>query len=212
MNNDVNVNNSVYQSQDNNLNMYKLTLTRKKAYVLSLETFKIFIDNVMVAKIKNGQTIVLDVTPGVHTISINNNNPITINIDRDTTAEIVMNGAYNFVITNINGSGYDDVISDSNNSVSKHQKETNVLLIGSIVLPIISLVLYFLTNHKYVLQFGFYALLVSVSIINISSINSLKKVDESLDDTLYKSLLIKSIITIVIGITCIAITIYITNI
>lgn len=208
-----NMNNNMngYQSQNMNDNYqngtYKLILNRKKMYVASLVAFKIFIDNVMVGKIKNGQTLTLDVTPGQHEISINNKNPMTIMIDRDTTADVIIYGANNFGISNINGNDSSNV-TGGEDLISKCEKSIRWNLIASIVLPIISVILFFVTDKKYVLQFWFYSVIIGYGIINMTGLKNIP----NKNDPAYKSLVVKNIIAMAIGIISSIVTIYITTI
>ena len=105
---------------------YKLTLHRKKSFVGGMVAFDIYIDNVKVGKIKNGKTVELEITGGEHIISIHKNNPVSINITGDTTADVVVFGANNFGITNINGQGTESNNSINNNYIEKNNKKTNM--------------------------------------------------------------------------------------
>ncbi len=183
---------------------YKLILKRQKAFVASLIAFKIFIDNVEVGKIKNGETISLEITPGQHEISINKNNPIIINVIGDMTADVVVFGSNNFGITNINGQGQNISVNGANNNYGgKSSKQTNGLLIATILFPIISVIMYF--TLQYVIAVWFYGILIGYGLVNLSGLKNVKD-----DAKLHSSILIKNIIAIVINIISIILTMFLT--
>lgn len=170
---------------------YKLILTRPSNFVGCLVGFIVYIDNVNVGKIKNGGTLELEVEAGNHTISIHKNNPVNILIDRDTTADVVVFGANNFGITNINGTG--DLNTENREQYAeKNTKNTNATLIFSIIAPIISTII--LVNWGYYLQVWIYGIIIGYALVNIFGLKQLK------GKPIYKSLLIKNIIAIVISI------------
>ena len=170
---------------------YKLTLTRKKNFVGCLVKFDIYIDDVKVGKIKNGETVTLDVDAGSHKISIHKNNPVNIVIDKDTTADVVVFGANNFGITNVNGSGSNP--SDNNDKyLSKTIKNSNMVLIFSIILPIASAIMIF-TIQRY-LQPWVHGIVAGYAIVNLFGLKNLKGTNE------YKSLMTKNIIAMVLSI------------
>ena len=185
-------------------NTCKLTLKRAKSFVASLVAFKIFIDGELVGKIKNGETITFDVTRGQHEIAINNNNQTTVMINNDTTVDVVIFGANNFGITNINGEN--GSMQNNIDLTPKYETQALGVLIASVVLPIISVILYFVTDHKYVLQFWFYSIIIGYGIINIHGLKNIKGTDK------YKSLLMKNVIAMVIALISLIVTLYITTI
>lgn len=180
---------------------YKLTLHRKKSFVGGMVAFDIYIDNVKVGKIKNGKTVELEITGGEHIISIHKNNPVSINITGDTTADVVVFGANNFGITNINGQGTESNNSINNNYIEKNNKKTNMTLIISIMLPIVSLILFILLK-SYITPWV-YGLVIGFAIVNMVGLKNFK------DNEKYKSLLIKNLIAIIISLIMAVISIYI---
>lgn len=217
--NNNNMNNNIYSDfnpgntpqpvvNNNNISSTcKLTLKRAKTFVASLVSFKIFIDGELVGKIKNGHIVTFDVTRGQHEISINKKNPTFIVVNGDTTADVVIIGANNFGIANINGESgsMQNSISSTPNYSSKYETQALSILIASVLLPIISVILYMVTNHKYVLQFWFYSIIIGYGIINIFGLKNIKGSDK------YKSLIMKNVIAVVIAIISLIVTLYITN-
>ena len=187
-------NDSSSNVSNNNGGKYKLTLTRKKNFVGCLIGFIIYIDGQKVGKIKNGKTLELEVAAGKHTISIHKNNPVDIVIDKDTTADVVVYGANNFGITNINGRGSsgEENKAQLDNYLKKSKMNTNLTLISSIVLPIVSLVLLF--TIQFYIQFYFHGITAGLAIVNLAGLKNLKGTKE------HKSLLIKNIISIVVSV------------
>ncbi|MBQ9012267.1 MAG: hypothetical protein IJ105_03800 [Bacilli bacterium] len=204
--NGVNQNNDINSINNQSINneipqKYKLTLTRKKSFVGGMVGFDIYIDNVKVGKIKNGKTVELEITGGEHIISIHKNNPVSINITKDTTADVVVFGANNFGITNINGQGTESNNSINNNYIEKNNKKTNMTLIISIILPIVSLILFILLK-SYITPWV-YGLVIGFAIVNMVGLKNFK------DNEKYKSLLIKNLIAIIISLIMAVISIYI---
>ncbi len=189
------------QQVDTNISKnYKLILNRKKNFIGSLVSFSIYIDNKLVGKIKNGQTLEFEVSGGVHQISINKNNAVSITINTDTTADVVVFGTNNFGITNINGQSINNV--SDNNYSKRNETASNIVLIMSIIVPIISIILYFLS--RYYIAFWIYAIIIGYCIVNIAGLKN-QKCSES-----YKKTVIKNIIAIIISIVSIIITVYLT--
>lgn len=191
-------NNYTNLSISNNSNKCKLTLRRKKAFVASLVAFEIYIDNVKVGKIKNGQTIEVEITIGNHEISINKNTPVSIVINKDTTVDVVVFGLNNYGISNIDEQNTNNI---ENNYVKKNEDKTNLIFYTSIILPIISLIM-FLTINFYITHFV-YALFMGCAIINVFG---LKKLNLN-NSKKYKSLLSKNIIAIILLAIAIIVTI-----
>ena len=204
MNNDNNPSNDYNELLDisNSTNFaskkYKLTLRRPSNFVGCLVGFDIYIDDVKVGKIKNGKTIELEVAGGAHTISIHKSPGQNIFVDKDTTADVVVFGANNFGITNVNGSGSNP--SDNNDKyLSKTIKNSNMVLIFSIILPIASAIMIF-TIQRY-LQPWVHGIVAGYGIVNLFGLKNLKGTNE------YKSILTKNIIAIVLSVVAaIAIT------
>lgn len=171
---------------------YKLTLNRPKNFVGCLVAFVVFIDGEKVGKIKNGKTLELEVEAGTHTISIHKNNPVNITIDRDTTADVVVFGANNFGITNINGSGANTSGENTEHYLERNVKKTNTTLIFSFIIPAVSVFMLFM--WAYYIQVWVYGIVVGVAAVNIAGLKQLKELPE------YKSLLTKNIIAIVVSI------------
>ncbi len=177
---------------------YKLTLNRKKDFVGALVGWNVFIDNEKVGKLKNGETIILDVTSGNHIISFNKTNPINIQINGDTFADVVMYSTNNFGIDNING--------QTNNTVpvanvEKSKKSANSLFITSIVLSIISIIGIF--AFGFYIKEWFFALIIGYGIINLSGLKKLN------DPETVKKIREKTIASMIIAAIMIIITIYI---
>ena len=185
------------------VNGYKLTLTRQKAVVGCAVAFKIYIDNVKVGKIKNGQTIVLNVSAGNHIISVNKNNAVNIEINGDTTADVVVFGANNFGITNISGQSSNVVQEQINNNyVEKSKGKTNLVFWVSIILPVLSFILIY-TAEMFITEWV-YGLLIGLAIVNLFGLKN-----QNNDQKTRKSMLIKNIVTIIISTIMIFVTIYI---
>ena len=166
---------------------FKLTLKRQKNFVGCLVDFDVYIDNIKVGKIKNGEILVLEVDAGVHEISIHKKNPTKVTITGDTTADVVVFGSNNFGITNINGEGF-----IQNNGIEKNKKSTRTVLVLSILIPAISLIMFYITG--YYLKIWVHGIIVGYAIVNIFGLKNFKQFEE------YKSILIKNIISIIISI------------
>jgi uncharacterized membrane protein YidH (DUF202 family) len=165
--------------------------------------FNIFIDDVKVGKIKNGEVLTFDVEPGNHTISVNKKNSVNILIDKDTTADVVVFGSNNFGITNINGGTNEYNQDNSVNYLNKSIKNANSTLIFSIILLVLSISMLFI--------FGFYikawvhGIIIGYAIVNIVGLNNLKDTKE------YNSLLTKNIISIVVSAVSIVSILFLIN-
>ncbi len=215
-----NYNNNSYGYNQNNVNnpqqpMYnnygtskcKLTLTREKSFVGCLVSFKIYIDNEKVGKIKNGKTLVLDVTPGQHVITINKKNPVTVMIMGDSSADVVIFGSNSFGITNFkdsNNSNSNNITDDR--TLNRCKSSADFLLYFSIFLPILSVIMYLVTNHEYILGFYFYSILIGYFIINIYGLKNIRKSYKKE----YTSLLIKNCIACFISVVSLIVTFSIT--
>ena len=209
MQNDSNVDSIKIQqtlgSESNTSSKFKLVLDRKKSFVGSLVAFDIYIDGEKVGKIKNGEKVELDVASGKHVISINKNNPVDIEINGDTSADVVVFGANNFGITNIGGLGSGIVNNTVDDRYIKNtQSKVNSCLITSIAFPIISTVMLFTIN--YYITPWVYGMIIGYSILNIVGLKNIKD-----NSSLYKSSLIKCIISIVICIIAAIIGLYIAS-
>lgn len=176
---------------------YKLTLRRPSNFVGCLVGFDVYLDDVKVAKIKNGKTIELEVAGGAHSIRLNKCESKTIFIDKDTTADVTIFGANNFGITNINGeSGSNEEINEK--ALKTCKNNSNGVLISSILLPTVSAIMIF-TIQRYLLVW-IYGIVIGYAIVNIFGLKNFK------NSSNYKSLLIKNIIGIVLSIIAIVVT------
>ena len=202
MNNEFNNQNNMNGENFNQVNVvnnngggvatYKLVLNRKKNFVACLVKFDIIIDGVKVGKIKNGQVVELNVTAGNHTISINKNNAINIFVNGDVSADVVVFGADNFGITNISGQASVNMNDVSNNYFEKNNSKSNLTLLISIILPIISIILFY-TSSLYIPPFIF-GIVVGYAVVNIFGLKSQKGNQD------YKSNMIKNWLAIIITI------------
>ena len=189
---------SNFSQPANNINSkYKLTIIRKKAFAGWAATFNIYIDNVLVGKIKNGQKIDLEITGGDHQISINQNNPVNITITGDIVVEAVVFGVNNYGIV-VNGQ------SNINTSefITKNRNSTNFLFWSSIFLTISSTILFLL--WRYYITYWIYAVIIGLAIINIAGLKNQR------NNAQYKELMIKNIMAIIISTVILLITIYFT--
>ncbi|MBR4177908.1 MAG: hypothetical protein IKR57_01000 [Bacilli bacterium] len=182
---------------------YKLTLKREKNFVGCLVAFKIYIDGEQVGKIKNGGVLELEVTPGQHEISVHKKNPTNIVIDRDTTADVVVFGANNFGITNINGQGQNNPETQEH-YLNRNSSNSNYVFYISLIIPFVSIIM--LYTIKYVVAVWVYGIVIGYCIVNIVGLKNLKTTDSEK----YKSLLIKNIIAIVVNIIAIVLTMTVT--
>jgi len=192
-------NNMGFQSVNNNQNInstYKLTLIRPKDFVGSLVKYKIFIDNNQVGTIKNGETVVLDVTSGNHTISFNKTMDQNINISSDTYADVVVIAGNKFGLTNIRDNTGLNIQNNELNteSVDKIIKSAKGPLIFSCACIVITFLLLLMVNM--VVSPWMYGISIGYTIINLSSIKKHKQV---LNDK-YKSLITLDVISIVVSI------------
>lgn len=175
--------------------VYKLTLTRPKNFVGSLVKFKIYIDNNEVGAIKNGETIVLDVNAGSHTISFNKTIQQNINMNSDTSADVVVLGGNRFGIANVrdaNGSVQNNQV--NTNNVENIEKSAKKPLIASCACIGITFLLLF--TVQMVISPWVYGVSIGYTIISISSI---KKNKELLNEK-YSSLMRLNIISIVVSV------------
>ena len=205
--------NNQFENNNNVSNVptkYKLTLRRKKSFVGSVVALDVNIDNQKVGTIKNGETLELDITAGNHTIflskknllvSVDPNNAVNIQVNGDTTADVVLFGANNFGITNINGQGINVNSDSTQNYFEKNKKKSNLTLIASIIIPIISIVL-FISAKLYITPWV-YGIVIGYAIVNLVGLKS-QKMNEQ-----YKSNLFKNIIAIIISILFSVATAYI---
>lgn len=179
----------------NTSGVYKLTLTRPKNFVGSLVKFKIYIDNNEVGAIKNGETIVLDVNAGSHTISFNKTIQQNINMYSDTYADVVVLGGNRFGISNVR---------DANGSIQNNQVATDNIenIVKSAKKPLIAscacigITFLLLFTMQMVISPWVYGVSIGYTIISISSI---KKNKELLNEK-YSSLMRLNIISIVVSV------------
>lgn len=196
MNNYPNQQNVNTNTPNMNNNTYRLTLTRPKEFVGSLIKFKIFIDNNEVGTIKNGETVVLNVSPGNHTISFNKTMVQNINISSNITADVVVIASNQFGLSNIrdnNGLNIqnNELYAESSDKIIKSAK---IPLQISIAWLVISFIMLF--TVKMVVSPWMYGIPIGYTIINLSS---LKKHKQILNNK-YNSLVTSNIISIVISI------------
>lgn len=187
-----------YTNINNNIVKYKLTIIRKKAFAGWLDKFNIYIDNVLVGKVKNGQTIELEVNSGNHQISINQNNPVNITITENTIVEAGVFGVDNYGITSINGQS----IVNNDEFVKKNKNSTNYVFWFSIIVSTISIIMILFLG--YYITHWIYAVIIGLGIVNISGLRNQK------DNEQYKELMTKNIISIIISTIMLLVTIYLT--
>lgn len=207
MNNFYNQQNVNVNTQNYNNGTYKLTLTRPKGFVGSLIKFKIFIDDNEVGTIKNGETVVLNVSYGNHTISFNKTMNQNINISGDAIADVVVIAGNKFGLSNIRDNNGLNIQNNELNATNADRiiKSAKGPLIFSCTCIVITFVLLF--TAKRVISPWIYGISIGYSIINLSSI---KKHKQLLNDK-YKSLITLNIISIVVGIIGIIISLYLMN-
>lgn len=183
------VNNNMNFNDKNVQNNYILTLKRPKSFVGAIVKWKIFIDGVEVAKIKNGQIINFNVTQGDHTVSINDCPASTIFISGNTTADIVAFSLYDFGIVNISGNTNQETNMNIKKTTSIYIYKFSIYLL---IANIVNLFLYiFIFNHLIVLL-----LLLAQSTVNIFVVIKQKKL---LNDK-YAISLMFNIFSLLIGI------------
>ncbi len=210
MNNNQQMNNLYNQqsvnvnTQNNNNGTYRLTLTRPKEFVGSLIKFKIFIDGNQVGTIKNGETVVLNVSSGNHNISFNKTMNQNINISSDTSADVVVIAGNKFGLSNIrdnNGLNVqnNELYTESAEKIIKSAKGPLIFSCACIALTFIMLF-----TIKMVIQPWVYGISIGYTIINLSS---LKKHKQVLNEK-YGSLITLDIISIVVSIIGIVISGY----
>lgn len=177
---------------------YKLTLTRPKNFVGSLATFKVFIDDQLVGKIKNGGTLQIEIPSGTHLISINKNNAVNIEINEDTTADVVVFGANNFGIANVSGQANNETNAQLSVYAEKSKKKHDYLLYSSIILPIISVVMFY--TIQYVIAVWTYGIVIGIGIINIAGLKNQNITSEERTKAVIKNFaaMIISIIAIIV--------------
>jgi len=208
MNNNQQINNFYNQQNVNTQNInngtYRLTLTRPKEFVGSLIKFKIFIDNNEVGTIKNGETVVLNVSSGNHIISFNKTMDQKINISGDIYADVVVIAGNKFGLSNIrDNNGFNvqnnEIYTESTDKIIKSAKGPLKFSCACIVITFI-----LLFTIKMVISPWLYGISIGYTIISLLSIKKHKQV---LNDK-YGSLITLNIISIVISIVGIIISGY----
>lgn len=184
--------------------VYKLTLTRPKTFVASLIKFKIFIDNNEVGTIKNGETVVLNVSFGNHTISFNKTIEQSINISSDTYADVLVIAGNRFGLSNIrdnNGLSVQnsEIIGDNVDKIIKSAKWPLIFSCGFIALTFL-----LLFTVKKVISPVMYGISIGYTIINLSSLKKHKLILKEK----YNSLYILDIISLVVSIVGMIISLY----
>lgn len=175
---------------------YSLTLTRPKEFVGSLMKFNIFIDNNQVGTIKNGETVVLNVSSGNHTISFNKTMDQNINISSDTSADVVVIAGNKFGLSNIrDNSGLNvqnnELYTESADKIIKSAKGPLIFSCACIAITFIMLF-----TIKMVISPWVYGISIGYTIINLSSLKRHKQVLNNK----YGSLITLNIISIVVSI------------
>ncbi len=193
-------------TQNYNNGVYRLTLTRPKQFVGSLIKFKIFIDNNEVGTIKNGETVVLNVSAGNHTISFNKTMSQIINISSDTFADVVVIAGNKFGLSNIRDNNGLSVQNNELNTenVEKIIKSARMPLIFTCACIVISVIL--LYTQAMVVSSWVYGISIGYSIISLSSI----KKNKAVLNNKFSSLIILNVISIVISIIAGFISAYLT--
>ncbi|MGM9877615.1 MAG: zinc-ribbon domain-containing protein [Bacilli bacterium] len=183
-------------TQNINSSTYKLTLTRPKGFVGSLVKFNIFIDDNQVGTIKNGETIVLNVSSGNHTISFNKTMNQNINISGDTFADVVVIAGNKFGLSNIRDNNGLNVQNNElyTESADKIIKSAKGPLIFSCACIAITFIMLF--TVQMVISPWLYGISIGYTIINLSS---LKKHKQVLNDK-YGSIITLNIVSIVVSI------------
>lgn len=196
-NNEINNNQDIYNSQLGNTNKFKLILNRKKSFIGCGSAFSIYIDNELVGKIKNGKSLEVDITAGSHVISVNNKNEVTIQVTGDTTADVVIFGANDFGITNINGQGPSVNDENINKKVANAKMKSNVDLVMSLLIqPIISILIIFILKLDPWISIFTLALNIGYILVDIAGIKNIKQFFKEN----YNSCLAKKIIALFISI------------
>lgn len=173
---------------------YTLTLFRKKQFTGSAVKYKIFIDGQQAAVLKNGETVSVPVSAGLHRIHVNKYSDVNVEINQNTTAEVDLIGAGNVGLVNISGqSAYTKQANDAIRAGSI-EKKTNFLLIGSIVLPVISVILLLVTESKIM---GYYWFLVGL-VLAVINLRQLKANENSIEAAARKKIMIKTIVALVL--------------
>ena len=195
------LNNNQQNIQTSNINnaTYRLTLTRPKNFVASLVKFKIYIDNIEVGTIKNGETVVLNVTSGNHVISFNKTMNQNLNISADIYADVVVISSLTstkFGLSNIRDNNGINVQNNkiSTENIDKIIKAAKGPLIFSCACILVTFILLF--TVEMVISTWVYGISIGYTIINLSSI---KKYKQILNDK-YNSLRTLNIISIIISV------------
>lgn len=191
-------------SQNINNGTYKLTLTRPKKFVGSLIKYTIFIDNRAVGTIKNGETIVLNVSSGNHIISFNKTMNQNINISSDTLADVVLITANKYGLSNIRNSNglniqNNELYTQNADKIIKSAKNSLIFSCSCIVITFILLFIVQMVVSPWV-----YGISIGYTIINLLSA---KKYKQTLNDK-YGSLIRLNIASIVISIVGLIISVY----
>lgn len=155
--------------------VYRLTLTRPKNFVGSMVKFKVYIDNNEVGAIKNGETIVLNVSSGNHIISFNKTMQQNIQINGDTFADVGVIASNQFGIINIKDSNGNNAPNNTLNvnNAEKIIKSTKGPLIASSACIGITMILLFTAGM--VISPVVYGILIGYTFINHNSVKQNKE-------------------------------------
>lgn len=170
---------------------YKLTLKWSKSAVVPNTKFEVYIDDKMVGNLKKGSYLVVEVESGQHEVSIDKANPTNITIAENTVAEVGI---------------FAGIISINKQEVNidytkKYKQKTNALLVISIIIPLISAILYWRSNN--LLAVWFYGVPFGYAVINLFDLRKLR----SYNKRLHKSLVLSTFIVIFISIAAVVATI-----
>ena len=171
---------------------YKIIINREKSFVGCLVGFKIYVDNNYVGKVKNGKTLIIEVTPGEHVLSLNKMNPVGINVYNDIAVDTVIFGPNNFGFNNIRINGEEVSNTNTIDYSKRYAVEANANLIFSFVIPFI----YFIFDKSSYIHIWLFSMFIGYGIINIFGLKKIKNTNRKV----YTSSLIKNIIAIIIAI------------
>ena len=133
-----NTNSQSVSDNSNANNIYKLTLTRPKAFEGSLWNLKIYIDGEKKSVLKNGGNITLTIKGGNHHISVSGYSDYTLQILSDASANVVITNTKRIMLENLVGM---NIIEDENSPyITKSTNIANLVMISSILLLLPSLI------------------------------------------------------------------------
>ncbi len=189
---------------NNNSRTYKLALTRPKSFVGSLWNLNVCVDGKRKALLRNGETVIIDITRGKHHISFSGYFDYTLQILGDATANVIITDTNTILLKDLINA---NITFDGNQGYPKKASNiSNFLLIWSILLLIPSVFfVQFMSNIIILL------LLLAINIV-LATIGLIiaKKQQNKLDYT-FKKIVITYVAAIVINIINIVIAIVINN-